>query len=73
MAILVVILLMPETMEAQCPMCKIAAESNLNNGGSAGKGLNNGIFYMLSMPYIIVGTIAFLWWKNNKKKAQAEV
>ena len=28
---------------AQCPMCKIAAESNLENGGTEGKGLNTGI------------------------------
>lgn len=32
---------------AQCPMCKMAAESNLKNGGTAGKGLNAGILYML--------------------------
>jgi hypothetical protein len=52
---------------AQCPMCKMAAESNLKNGGSAGKGLNAGILYMLLTPYILVGGLAF-WWIKNKKK-----
>lgn len=51
----------------QCPMCKMAAESNLKNGGSAGKGLNAGILYMLLTPYILVGGLAF-WWIKNKKK-----
>jgi hypothetical protein len=55
-------------LDAQCPMCKIAAESNLKNGGSAGKGLNAGIFYLLLVPYGLVGGIAFYWYKNKKKQ-----
>ncbi len=51
---------------AQCPMCKMAAESNLENGGSAGAGLNTGILYMLSMPYILVGVLGYIWYKNKK-------
>lgn len=51
---------------AQCPMCKISAESNLRDGGSAGKGLNNGILYMFILPYILVGSLAYLWYKNRK-------
>ena len=54
-------------VEAQCPMCKMAAESDMANGGSAGKGLNAGILYMLATPYLLVGTVAYLWWRNNKK------
>jgi hypothetical protein len=52
---------------AQCPMCKMAAESNLKNGGTAGKGLNAGILYMLRTPYLLVGGLAFWWFKNRKK------
>ncbi len=62
----------PVVLAAQCPMCKIAAESNLKNGGSAGKGLNGGILYMLATPYIIVGTIGYLWWRNRKKEKELE-
>ena len=53
---------------AQCPMCRMAAESNLKNGGSAGKGLNAGILYMLVVPYLVVGTIGFIWWNNHKRQ-----
>ena len=51
---------------AQCPMCRIAAESNLEHGGTAGKGLNTGILYMLSMPYLLVAVIGYLWYRNKK-------
>lgn len=64
--IIVVILLIDQSAMAQCPMCKLSAESNLRDGGSAGKGLNNGILYMFVMPYILVGTLAFMWIKNKK-------
>ena len=57
----------PTILPAQCPMCKIGAESNLKDGGSAGKGLNTGILYMLALPYLLVGTIGYLWWKNRKQ------
>lgn len=65
--ILVVLLGTGEELLAQCPMCRATAESNLANGGTEGRGLNNGILYMLGMPYVLIGTIAFLWWKNRKK------
>lgn len=58
------------SVSAQCPMCKIGAESNLKSGGTAGNGLNTGILYMLSMPYLLVGTIGFLWYKNRKKDSE---
>ena len=58
---------------AQCPMCKMSAESNLKNGGSAGKGLNADILYMLALPYSLVGVIGFIWWKNNRRHREDEV
>ncbi len=61
------VLLIDSNLLAQCPMCKIAAESNLKNGGTAGRSLNAGIFIMLFAPYIIVGTIGYIWVKNRKK------
>jgi len=64
---ILIFLLIAQDMLSQCPMCKMAAESNLRTGGTAGKGLNRGILYMFSLPYLIVGTIAYLWWRNQKK------
>jgi len=66
-------LLITSEVAAQCPMCKMSAESNLKNGGTVGKGLNAGIFYMLALPYTLVGTIGFIWWRNNRRKQEDEV
>lgn len=56
---------------SQCPMCRMAAESNLENGGSEGKGLNTGILYMLAMPYLLVATLGFIWYRNKKASKDA--
>ena len=62
----------PQQTQAQCPMCKMSAESNLKNGGSAGRGLNTGILYMFFMPYLVVGAIGLWWWKNRNKEGVPE-
>jgi hypothetical protein len=56
-------------LDAQCPMCKMSAEQNLKDGGSAGRGLNTGILYMLFVPYLLVGSIAYWWWRNKRKES----
>lgn len=59
-------------VNAQCPMCRMSAESNLANGGTAGKGLNRGILYMLLTPYFIVGGIGLIWYRNRRREADLE-
>lgn len=55
-------------VQAQCPMCKMSAESNLKAGGTAGKGLNMGILYLFATPYILVGTLGYIWWRNRRRE-----
>jgi len=45
----------------------MSAESNLKDGGTEGKGLNAGILYMLSMPYLLVATLGYIWYRNRRK------
>lgn len=59
-----------QPVQAQCPMCKMTAESNLRGGGSAGKGLNAGILYMLLTPYFLIGIVGFVWYKNRTKEEE---
>lgn len=43
------------TASAQCAMCKAAAESDLqNNPNSVTKGINEGIIYLMIIPYILI-------------------
>ncbi|MGB0451137.1 MAG: hypothetical protein ACPGGF_03350, partial [Flavobacteriaceae bacterium] len=37
---------------AQCAMCKAVVEANLEAGGTKGAGLNDGILFLMSMPYL---------------------
>ncbi len=66
--VVAIILLSATASNAQCPMCKASVESNLKQGGSTGKGLNNGIMYLLAAPYLAMAGVGFLWYKKFKKK-----
>jgi len=52
---------------AQCAMCKQTVESNIEGEGKVvGRGLNNGIMYLMSIPYLVLGGIGFMVYKNWK-------
>ena len=67
----IVLLILAVGVSAQCPMCRAAAETNLAQGGTEGKGLNKGILYMLMIPYLLISTIGYFWWKNKKEESKA--
>jgi hypothetical protein len=52
---------------AQCAMCRSTLENNFSNGNPGiAAGINTGILYLLSMPYLAVMVIAYLWYKSSK-------
>ncbi|MFN8155201.1 MAG: hypothetical protein U0Y08_12990 [Bacteroidia bacterium] len=53
---------------AQCSMCRRVAESNLEAGEKKGRGLNTGILYLMSVPYLMGGVAGYIWWKHRKAK-----
>jgi uncharacterized paraquat-inducible protein A len=56
---------------AQCPMCKTSLEEARKNGSQVGSSLNNGILYLLALPYTIAMVFGYIYWRNNRlKKAQ---
>lgn len=60
--------IMPDLL-AQCAMCRGTVESTVSGGRSmVASQLNIGILYLLAAPYLIVSTIAFLWYLNSKKE-----
>jgi hypothetical protein len=60
-----------DTLNAQCAMCKAVVEANLKEGGSAGAGLNEGILYLMAMPYVAI-LIFGLFYFIQKKKPKAK-
>jgi hypothetical protein len=53
---------------AQCSMCTKTAQQL---GEKPAQGLNSGILYLMFMPFLIVGFIAYRWWKGNKEIEEA--
>ena len=53
---------------AQCAMCRGSVETNMSTGRNViGNGLNGGILYLFAFPYLIVGVIAYMWYRSSKK------
>lgn len=55
-------------VKAQCSMCTINAEQGTKNGNTQGKGLNDGIVYLLALPYLLIAGVGFVWYRNYRKK-----
>ncbi|QMU31439.1 hypothetical protein HUW48_03820 [Adhaeribacter radiodurans] len=54
---------------AQCVLCRSSVESNRADDklSKFGNGLNKGILFLMTVPYLLVGTVGFLWYRNRKK------
>lgn len=50
---------------AQCAMCKAVVEGG---NETIAEGVNNGITYLMIFPYILVGGLFYLLYKNRKKQ-----
>lgn len=54
---------------AQCPMCRSAVESAMQNeGNTVGLGLNKGILYLLATPYLLVAIGGGIWYKKYRNR-----
>ncbi len=57
-------LLAPLLTEAQCAMCRAVLESGENT--AVAEGINNGIVYLMAVPYILVGGIFYIIYRKMK-------
>ena len=52
---------------AQCAMCRTQLENNFSNGEAGiAAGINTGILYLLSIPYLAVAIIGYFWYRSSK-------
>lgn len=63
--IILILLLFPVTMEAQCSMCRAVLETESTQ--SAAKGINDGIMYLMIFPYLLMCGVAYFVWRAFKK------
>ena len=52
-------------LEAQCAMCRAVLESE--EGQQTAKGINNGIVYLMAIPYILAGAVGVAVFRMLKK------
>jgi hypothetical protein len=72
-SLLALLLFAGTATHAQCTMCKANIEQARKEGHSiVGSTLNNGIMYLLVLPYAIAGIFGFIYYRKHKEKQQAD-
>lgn len=64
--IFAILSLYPELLEAQCAMCRAVLESSGNT--DVAEGVNNGIVYLMAIPYILVAVLFYFVYKSMRPK-----
>lgn len=54
------------TSFSQCAMCRAAIETEGN--ATKAEALNDGIVYLMAMPYVLVGILGYIIYRMRKKK-----
>ncbi|WP_040279183.1 hypothetical protein [Psychroserpens damuponensis] len=56
---------------AQCAMCRAVLESE--EGQATAEGVNDGIMYLMAIPYMLVAGIGFMiYWKFFRRKKELD-
>lgn len=56
--------LLPGLLSAQCAMCRAVLESEESN--TVAQGVNNGIIYLMAIPYLLLFVIGYLVYRKMK-------
>jgi hypothetical protein len=65
-ALAFILILLNISTSAQCAMCKATAESATENVDKGiGEGLNAGIVYLMLIPYVLLATVALVFFRKK--------
>ncbi len=62
--LIILVFLFPQFMEAQCAMCRAVLESEGNTASA--EGINNGIVYLMAIPYILIAALFYFIYKKMR-------
>ncbi|MCR9265121.1 MAG: hypothetical protein NXH86_13270 [Flavobacteriaceae bacterium] len=62
--LLLVLLILPNVVEAQCAMCRAVVESEAD--GKTAEGINNGIVYLMAIPYVLVAGVGYFVYRKMR-------
>jgi hypothetical protein len=57
-------------INAQCAMCRAVLESE--GSQSTAEGINDGIMFLMAVPYILVGTMGYFIYRKYNKPQKSE-
>ncbi len=67
----ITLFLFPDVTEAQCAMCRAVLESGGNT--STAEGINNGIVYLMAIPYVAIAVLGYFVIKKMRTKPTQEI
>ena len=56
--------------QSQCAMCRASLQNEDNK--SVAEGVNDGIVYLMAIPYILVAGVFYAVWRLKQKKKEVE-
>ncbi|MBW8242114.1 hypothetical protein K1F50_04835 [Muricauda oceani] len=62
--ILFIMFIIPTMSEAQCAMCRAVVESE--SDGKTAEAINNGIVYLMAVPYVLVGGLFYFIYRKMR-------
>ena len=70
LVMLLLVILLPTITYAQCAMCRAALESSGNK--TKVEAVNDGIVFLMAVPYILVAGIGYVVYRMYSKKEKAK-
>ncbi|MGB6152453.1 MAG: hypothetical protein WBG48_10705 [Pricia sp.] len=67
----IALVLFPQLADAQCAMCRAVLESDGNT--ATAEGINNGIVYLMAIPYVAIAVLFYFVFKKMKPKTPQNV
>ncbi len=64
LVLLLVMIVFPTVTEAQCAMCRAVVESE--SDGKTAEAINNGIVYLMAVPYILVASLFYFIYRKMR-------
>lgn len=63
--IVIIAVFLPTLASAQCAMCRAVLESGGDT--AAAEGINNGIVYLMAIPYLLIAGVFFFVYRKIKQ------
>jgi hypothetical protein len=67
LAIIILIFLVAAIGTPAAAQCSVCTKTAMQMGEKPAQGLNQGILYLIGMPFVIVAFIGYRWWKGQKE------